>query len=63
MKTDLFTKIILTGIFICLMILTFKSFDIVQTAQAGKSETINVNIQKFNGHYVSKGLPVVVLEK
>jgi len=63
MKIDLFTKIILTGIFICLMILTFKSFDIVQTATAGKSEVVNVNIQKFGGHYVSKGLPVVLLKK
>ena len=62
MKIDLFTKIILTGIFLCLALITLKNYDVIQTARAGKNETVNINIQKFGGHYIGKALPVKLVE-
>jgi len=61
MKTDRFAKIVLTGIFICLIILTFKGFDIVQTANASRKETINVNIERVAGHFI-KAVPVKLVK-
>ena len=62
MKTDFYTKTVLSIIAVCLIILCPKNFSVIKTAQAGKSDTINVNIQKFGGHYISKALPVKLVE-
>ena len=48
---DFYTKVMLTIIAACLLVIVIKPMAI-QTAQAGRSETINVNIQKVAGHRI-----------
>jgi len=62
MKTDFYTKTVLSIIAVCLTILCLKNFSIIKTAQAGRSETINVNIERVAGHYIQKGLPVEIVK-
>ncbi len=50
-KTDLYVRIVLTVIAVCLVWIVIKPMAI-QTAQAGRSETVNVNIQKVAGHRI-----------
>ncbi len=61
MKIDLFTKLILTGIFICLALITLKNYDVIQTANASRKETIDVNIERVAGHFI-KAVPVKLVE-
>jgi len=52
MKTDTYTKTILTVIAICLVILAAKSFDpgvLVSTAHAETRSIMDVNIARING--------------
>ena len=58
-KTDLYVRIVLTIIAICLIVIIIKPMAI-QTAQAGRSEILRVDIVKTRGlHFSSKGIPVV----
>ena len=58
MKTDLYTKAILTIIAIALITLVFQNFDVVPTATANTypnkfdSGTIDVNVVSVNGHNI-----------
>lgn len=74
MKTDLYTKIVLTVIAVCLTISLLKEFEIIPSAKANAAATIpnpiatatennvvDVNIVKINGYGVYSGnLPVEV---
>ena len=57
MKTDIFTKIILTVIAVCLVWICIKPLAL-QTAQAGRQEIVDVNIERVGGFLVFKSLPV-----
>ena len=46
MKVDRFTKAVLTGIFLCLVLLTLKEYDIISDAEAAKASITDVNIKK-----------------
>ena len=59
MKTDFFTKFILTVIAACLIWICIKPFA-VPSAQAGPKELVNVNIAQVGGRAVYKALPVEV---
>ncbi len=61
MKPDLYTRIVLTVIAVCLVLIVVKPF-VIQTAHADRKETLNVNIERVAGHYVSKALPVKMAE-
>ena len=61
MKTDPYTKLILTVIAICLLYYVGK--DIITPAYADRKEIIDVNILKIDGHYLSRSsLPVKIVE-
>ena len=69
MKVDRFTKAVLTGIFLCLVLLTLKEYDIISDAEAAKASITDVNIKKINGIRIKdaptgnnsfNGLPVVI---
>jgi hypothetical protein len=58
MKTDAYTKAILTIIAVCLVILAAKSFDsglVVSTAHAETKNIMDVNIVQINGEGVNTG--------
>jgi len=57
MKTDLYTKTILTIIAICLLFIVGK--DMVVPAYAEKKEIIDVNIAKVDGRYLGR-VPLLV---
>jgi len=57
MKTDLYTKTILTIIAICLLYSADK--DMVAPAYADKKEIIDVNIAKIDGRYLGR-VPLLV---
>ena len=57
MKTDLYTKTILTIIAICLMYIAGK--DLMMPAYADKKEVIDVNIAKIDGRYLGR-VPLLV---
>ncbi len=69
MKTDTYTKIILTVIAICLTINLLKEFEIIPTAKAAtataqtsqptviKNETVDVNISHLGGVPIINHLP------
>ena len=62
MKTDLYTKTILTIIAICLLFIAGK--DMVVPAYADKKEIIDVNIAKIDGSYFGRTpLPVKVVKE
>ena len=61
MKTDMYMRIVLTVIAVCLIWICVRPFAI-QTAQAGRGEIVRVDIVKVNGHYIGKGVPVVGLK-
>ena len=50
MKVDRFTKAVLTGIFLCLVLLTLKEYDIISDAEAAKAGITNVNIARIDGN-------------
>jgi hypothetical protein len=52
MKTDLYTKTILTIIAICLLFIAGK--DMVAPAYADRKEIIDVNIAKIDGQYLGR---------
>ena len=52
MKTDLYTKTILTIIAICLLYIAGK--DVVVPAYAERKEIIDVNIAKIDGQYLGR---------
>ena len=52
MKESIYLRVVLTIIAICLIIIIIKPMAAIQTAQAGRGETINVNIQKVAGHRI-----------
>jgi len=54
MKTDFFTKSVLTIIAICL--LYFAGKDIVAPAYADRKEIIDVNIARIDGQYLGRPL-------
>jgi len=69
MKTDLYTKIVLTVIAVVLTINLLKDFDLITTARAGNpsaiipanevvapKEVIDVNIVKVDGYSVSSSI-------
>jgi len=59
MKTDAYTKGILTIIAACLIILASKSFDsglVVSTAQAQNKNIVDVNLVQINGVAVNSGV-------
>jgi len=57
MKTDLYTKTILTIIAICLLYITGK--DMVVPAYADRKEIIDVNIVKIDGRHLGR-VPLLV---
>ena len=57
MKTDLYTKTILTIIAICLLFIAGR--DMVVPAYADKKEIIDVNIAKIDGRYLGR-VPLLV---
>jgi hypothetical protein len=57
MKTDLYTKTILTIIAICLLYMAGR--DMVVPAYADKKEIIDVNIAKIDGRYLGR-VPLLV---
>ena len=68
MKVDRFTKAMLMGIFLCLVLLTLKEYDIISDAEAANPIT-DVNIKQISGKLVKSaptqyagynGLPVVI---
>jgi hypothetical protein len=56
MKTDLYTKTILTVIAICLM---WISINMAPFAFADRKEMIDVNIVKVSDKYIGNAVPVV----
>jgi hypothetical protein len=59
MKTDAYTKTILTIIAVCVVILAAKSFDsglLVSTAHAETKNIMDVNIVQINGQGVNTGV-------
>ena len=66
MKIDLYTKIILTGIFACLCLIVFRDVRLEKTAEAGNfSGTQDVNIvgiDKYVFKYTKYPLPVKIEE-
>lgn len=62
MRIDIYMKAVLTVIAICLVLIVIKLYPITQ-AIAGKSEIINVNIEKVGGRSVFKALPVKIESK
>ncbi len=60
MKSDIYIKIVLTVIAVCLVLIVVKPMAIT-TAQASRKETINVNIERVAGHFI-KALPVKLVE-
>ncbi len=74
MKTDIYTKIVLTVIAICLTISLLKEFDIITTAKADTTATapapiptatqsapVDVNITHIDGDAITTGtLPVTI---
>ena len=62
MKTDLYTKSVLTIIAICL--LYFVGNDILAPAYADRKEIIDVNIAKVDGQYLGRvPLSVKIVQK
>jgi len=57
MKTDLYTKTVLTIIAICLLCITGR--DMVVPAYADKKEIIDINIAKIDGRYLGR-VPLLV---
>ena len=57
MKSDMYMKIVLTVIALCLCWLVVKPVAI-QTAQAGRGEIVRVDIVKVAGHYFKGRLPI-----
>jgi len=53
LKIDIFTKIVLTGILACLLILSIKAIQPVP-AMARNDEVIKVNLVQIGSHYVWK---------
>lgn len=53
MKPDLFTKIILTVIAVCLVVLAWKSL-VPEPAVARQEEVIKVDLVRIGGYFVSK---------
>jgi hypothetical protein len=53
MKTDLFTKVVLTVIASCLVYFVAKDLSIVQVAHAQSGQTIDVNIVQVAGAKIS----------
>ena len=62
MKADIYLKVVLTVIAACLVLIVIKLYPVTQ-ANASKSETINVNIEKVGGRNVFKALPVKVTKE
>jgi len=76
MKTDLYTKVVLTVIAVALCVIVFQNTQLVTTAQAApppvnitapapqatKSEVIDVNIVRVGGYsvYGSSGIPTYI---
>lgn len=59
MKPDLYTKIVLTVIAVCLVVLASKELQLVPNAQASSGDIVKVDIVKIDGLYVNGGeLPV-----
>ena len=59
MKTDAYTKAILTIIAVCLVVLAGKSFDsalLVSTAHAQTRNIVDVNIVQIGGEGLNKGV-------
>ena len=54
MKVDRFTKAVLTGIFLCLVLLTLKEYDIISDAEAATDVT-DVNIVSIDGNSLPNG--------
>ncbi len=63
MKIDLFTKTVLSVIAACLILLALKNYEVIKTANAGRRQIIDVNIERVNGHSFSNGVPVRILGK
>jgi len=60
MKTDRYTKTILTIITICLMFITGK--DMIALSYADHKEIIDINIERIDGQYLGRvPLPVKVV--
>jgi len=55
----IYIKVVLSIIAICLILIVIKMYP-VTTANAGRSEIINVNIEKVGGRNVFKALPVKI---
>ena len=62
MKTDTYLKAVLIVIAACLVLIVIKMYPVNQ-ANAGRSEIINVNIEKVGGRSVFKSLPVKMENK
>lgn len=56
MKTDLYTKTILTVIAICLV---WISINMVPTVLANKQDVVDVNIVKVSDRFIGDAVPVV----
>ena len=57
-----YIKVVLSIIAICLILIVIKMYP-VTTANAGRSEIINVNIEKVGGRGVFKAIPVKIESK
>lgn len=60
MKSDLYTKVVLTVIAVCLLVIAGKEIHIIPNAQAYNDEAIKVNIVKVNGNNVYNAVPVEI---
>lgn len=59
MKPDLYTKVVLTVIAVCLVVLAGKELQIIPNAQASGSGVVQVDISYINGHLIrGSALPV-----
>lgn len=58
MKSDLYTKVVLTIIAVCLVVIAGKEIHIIANAQAYNDDVIKVNIVKVNGNNVYRAVPV-----
>jgi hypothetical protein len=78
MQVDSYTKTALTVIAVCLVLLTFKEYEIVSDAEAGAPMSVNivslqgkpiwgnflpVGITKVGNSTVSRSVPVVIKKK
>ena len=53
MKPDLYTKVVLTIIAVCLLVIASKQVQLIPAAQAASGDIVKVDIVKINGYNIN----------